>query len=866
MAKPSETPLMRQYNSIKAKYPDAILLFRVGDFYETFASDAVKTSEILGITLTKRAGEALAGIPYHALDNYLPRLVRAGQRVAICEQLEDPKFATKIVKRGITELITPGVSLNDNVLDNKSDNYAACFNLQKDKAGVAFLDISTGDFLVAEGSVEYAEKLLASLAPKEVLYERSKKEEVRCCLGEKYYLYPLEDWAFEESSARERLLRQFSTVSLKGFGIEEMTGASTAAGALLHYLDITQHTQLGHILRIAKIDEGKYVWLDKFTVRNLEIFTPLSPSGKTLLDVIDKTVSPQGGRMLKHWIALPLRSTEAIKRRLDYTDELRNDFTLLESLRLQLRQIGDIERLASKISTSRLTPRDMRQIKTSLDCTLNIKNCLNEASERGKTIFQSVADKLDPCTETAQKIDHEIVEEPPALISKGSFIKDGVNAELDELRDIAFHSKEYLLKMEEDLISQTQITSLKIGFTNVFGYYIEVRNTHKEKVPPQWIRKQTLTGAERYITPELKEYEDKILNAQERIQQLEVEVFNSLAAYLTDCVKVFLQNAKTVAALDCLCSYAQCALDYNYCKPEINESNEIKITAGRHPVIEQQLPIGEEYIPNDVFLDDKTQQIMMITGPNMAGKSALLRQTALIMLMAQAGGFVPAEAVTAGYVDKIFTRVGASDNISSGESTFMVEMNEAAGILNNMTSRSLVLFDELGRGTSTYDGISIAQAIVEYIHEYPGLRAKTLFATHYHELNEMEKTFERIKNYNVSVSESSGKVIFMRKLVPGGSEHSFGIHVAKLAGMPKAVVERANQILKELEDKDTGKKAPKKKSSASSDDGYQLSFFQLDDPVLSQVRDEIKNLDLNNLTPIEALNKLSEIKKIIGVK
>lgn len=866
MAKPSETPLMRQYNSIKAKYPDAILLFRVGDFYETFASDAVKTSEILGITLTKRAGEALAGIPYHALDNYLPRLVRAGQRVAICEQLEDPKFATKIVKRGITELITPGVSLNDNVLDNKSDNYAACFNLQKDKAGVAFLDISTGDFLVAEGSVEYAEKLLASLAPKEVLYERSKKEEVRCCLGEKYYLYPLEDWAFEESSARERLLRQFSTVSLKGFGIEEMTGASTAAGALLHYLDITQHTQLGHILRIAKIDEGKYVWLDKFTVRNLEIFTPLSPSGKTLLDVIDKTVSPQGGRMLKHWIALPLRSTEAIKRRLDYTDELRNDFTLLESLRLQLRQIGDIERLASKISTSRLTPRDMRQIKTSLDCTLNIKNCLNEASERGKTIFQSVADKLDPCTETAQKIDHEIVEEPPALISKGSFIKDGVNAELDELRDIAFHSKEYLLKMEEDLISQTQITSLKIGFTNVFGYYIEVRNTHKEKVPPQWIRKQTLTGAERYITPELKEYEDKILNAQERIQQLEVEVFNSLAAYLTDCVKVFLQNAKTVAALDCLCSYAQCALDYNYCKPEINESNEIKITAGRHPVIEQQLPIGEEYIPNDVFLDDKTQQIMMITGPNMAGKSALLRQTALIMLMAQAGGFVPAEAVTAGYVDKIFTRVGASDNISSGESTFMVEMNEAAGILNNMTSRSLVLFDELGRGTSTYDGISIAQAIVEYIHEYPGLRAKTLFATHYHELNEMEKTFERIKNYNVSVSESSGKVIFMRKLVPGGSEHSFGIHVAKLAGMPKAVVERANQILKELEDKDTGKKAPKKKSSASSGDGYQLSFFQLDDPVLSQVRDEIKNLDLNNLTPIEALNKLSEIKKIIGVK
>ncbi|MBR4676684.1 MAG: DNA mismatch repair protein MutS, partial [Bacteroidales bacterium] len=767
MAKTTETPLMKQYNSIKAKYPDAILLFRVGDFYETFASDAVKTSEILGITLTKRAGEALAGIPYHALDNYLPRLVRAGERVAICEQLEDPKFATKIVKRGITELITPGVSLNDNVLDNKSDNYAACINLQKNKTGVAFLDISTGGFLVGEGSNEYVDKLLASLSPKEVLYERSKKEEIRELFGDKYYFYPLEDWAFEETSARERLLRQFSTNSLKGFGIEEMPEASNAAGALLHYLDITQHTQLGHILKISKIDEGKYVWLDKFTVRNLEIFTPLSPSGKTLLDVIDKTVSPQGGRMLKHWLALPLRNTADIKRRLDYAEELKNDFTLLENLRLQLRQIGDIERLASKISTMRLTPRDMRQIKTSLDCTQNIKNFLKEAVDNGKTIFKSVYDNLDPCTQAAEKIDNEIVEEPPALISKGKFIKKGVNTELDELREIAFNSQEYLLKMEADLSAQTQIPSLKIGFTNVFGYYIEVRNTHKEKVPSEWIRKQTLTGAERYITPELKEYEDKILGAQDRIQQLEVEIFNSLAAFLTDYIKIFMQNAKSVAALDCLCSYAQCALDYDYCKPEINESQEIKITAGRHPVIEQQLPIGEEYIPNDVFLDDKTQQIMMITGPNMAGKSALLRQTALIMLMAQAGSFVPAKAVTAGYVDKVFTRVGASDNISSGESTFMVEMNEAAGILNNMTSRSLVLFDELGRGTSTYDGISIAQAIVEYIHEYPLGRAKTLFATHYHELNEMAETFERIKNYNVSVSETGGKVIFMRKLVPG---------------------------------------------------------------------------------------------------
>ena len=868
MAKTTETPLMKQYNSIKAKYPDAILLFRVGDFYETFASDAVKTSEILGITLTKRAGEALAGIPYHALDNYLPRLVRAGERVAICEQLEDPKFATKIVKRGITELITPGVSLNDNVLDNKSDNYAACINLQKNKTGVAFLDISTGGFLVGEGSNEYVDKLLASLSPKEVLYERSKKEEIRGLFGDKYYFYPLEDWAFEETSARERLLRQFSTNSLKGFGIEEMPEASNAAGALLHYLDITQHTQLGHILKISKIDEGKYVWLDKFTVRNLEIFAPLSPSGKTLLDVIDKTVSPQGGRMLKHWLALPLRNTADIKRRLDYAEELKNDFTLLENLRLQLRQIGDIERLASKISTMRLTPRDMRQIKTSLDCTQNIKNFLKEAVDNGKTIFKSVYDNLDPCTQAAEKIDNEIVEEPPALISKGKFIKKGVNTELDELREIAFNSQEYLLKMEADLSAQTQIPSLKIGFTNVFGYYIEVRNTHKEKVPSEWIRKQTLTGAERYITPELKEYEDKILGAQDRIQQLEVEIFNSLAAFLTDYIKIFMQNAKSVAALDCLCSYAQCALDYDYCKPEINESQEIKITAGRHPVIEQQLPIGEEYIPNDVFLDDKTQQIMMITGPNMAGKSALLRQTALIMLMAQAGSFVPAKAVTAGYVDKVFTRVGASDNISSGESTFMVEMNEAAGILNNMTSRSLVLFDELGRGTSTYDGISIAQAIVEYIHEYPSGRAKTLFATHYHELNEMAETFERIKNYNVSVSETGGKVIFMRKLVPGGSEHSFGIHVAKLAGMPKAVVERANQILKELEG--CGEKTPAvkgaKETKKSKNEGIQLSFFQLDDPVLTQIRDEIKKIDINNLTPVEALNKLNEIKKIVGMK
>ncbi|MBQ3688651.1 MAG: DNA mismatch repair protein MutS [Bacteroidales bacterium] len=876
MAKsPSETPLMKQYNSIKAKYPDALLLFRVGDFYETFASDAVKASEILGITLTKRAGEALAGIPYHALDNYLPRLVRAGERVAICEQLEDPKFATKIVKRGITELITPGVSLNDNVLDNKSDNYAACINFSKGKTGVAFLDISTGDFLASEGSTEYIEKLLASLSPKEVLYERSRKEDVQQLFGTKYYFYPLEDWAFEEATARERLLRQFSTPSLKGFGIEEMPSAATAAGALLHYLDITQHTQLGHILKISRIDEGKYVWLDKFTVRNLEIFSPLSPSGKTLLDVIDKTVSPQGGRMLKHWIALPLKDISLIKKRSDYAEELKNDFSLLEDLRSALRQVGDIERLASKISTMRLSPRDVNQIKLSLECVKKIKYSLLTAVDNGKTIFTPVADKLNPCGEVVEKISKEIVEDPPLLISKGNFINEGVNQELDELRNIAFHSKEYLLKMEQNLSEQTQIPSLKIGFTNVFGYYIEVRNTHKEKVPQDWIRKQTLTGAERYITSELKEYEEKILGAEDKIQTLETQIFNDLCSYLKNYIEIFLQNAKTVAAVDCLCSYAQCALDYDYCKPEINDSNEIKITAGRHPVIEQQLAIGEEYIPNDIFLDDKTQQIMMITGPNMAGKSALLRQTALIMLMAQAGSFVPAKAVTAGYVDKVFTRVGASDNISSGESTFMVEMNEAAGILNNMTNRSLVLFDELGRGTSTYDGISIAQAIVEYIHEYPSARAKTLFATHYHELNDMAESFERIKNYNVSVSEKGGKVIFMRKLVPGGSEHSFGIHVAKLAGMPKVVVERANQIMKELESGSRGNSEVQTKVSNAKEsvknkrhqsEGVQLSFFQLEDPVLLQVRDEIKKIDINNLTPIEALNKLSEIKKIVGLR
>ena len=874
------TPLMRQYNSVKSKYPDAILLFRVGDFYETFESDAVKASEILGITLTKRAGAPLAGIPYHALDNYLPRLVRAGQRVAICEQLEDPKTCgNKIVKRGITELITPGVSLNDNVLDNKSDNYAACINLGHDKNGIAFLDISTGDFLVAEGSTDYIDKLLVSLNPKEVLYERSNKEEITALYGNKYYLYPLDDWAFEPQTARERLLRQFSTTSLKGFGIEEMPFAVTAAGALMHYLDITQHTQLSHIIKISRLDEGRYVWLDKFTVRNLEIFTPLSPTGKTLLDVIDKTSSPQGGRLLKHWIALPLRNVGLIEKRLAYTQALKDNFELLENLRTALRQVGDIERLVSKISTQRVNPRDVNQMRLSLECIAQIRTLLATESANGNHIFDPLSEQLNPCANVSERIGREIVDDPPLMIAKGNFIRSGVDAQLDELRDMSVNSKEYLSKMRDELVEQTGITSLKLGNTGVFGYYLEVRNTHKDKVPQDWIRKQTLTDAERYITPELKEYEEKILTAEDTIQTIEVRIFNELVAYLAQYIETFLTNAKTVATIDCLCSYAQAAIDNNYCRPVIDEGMTIDIKAGRHPVIEKQLPVGEEYIPNDVFLDNDTQQIMMITGPNMAGKSALLRQTALIMLMAQAGSFVPAESVKAGYVDKVFTRVGASDNISSGESTFMVEMNEAAGILNNMTPRSLVLFDELGRGTSTYDGISIAQAIVEYIHEFPQAKAKTLFATHYHELNDMEANFPRIKNFNVSVKEIDGKVIFMRKLVPGGSEHSFGIHVAKLAGMPRVVVERANDIMKELESGSRGNvsAAPVKAETAppvktakptkkSNVDGIQLSFFNLEDPVLMQIRDEIKRIDINTLTPIEALNKLNEIKKIVGVK
>lgn len=875
MAATARTPLMRQYNEIKGRYPDAILLFRVGDFYETFCGDAVKTSEILGITLTKRAGDPLAGFPYHALDNYLPRLVRAGQRVAICEQLEDPKLATKLVKRGITELVTPGVSLNDNVLENKSDNFAACINLGKDKSGVAFLDISTGVFLVAEGSNDYVDKLLSSLMPKEVLYERSCKEAVNALFGTKYYFYPLEDWAFVPDTARERLLRQFSTTSLKGFGIEDMTAATVAAGAMLHYLDITQHTQLSHIIKISPLDEGKYVWLDKFTVRNLEIFNPLSPSGKTLLDVIDKTSCPLGGRMLKHWLALPLRNVDMINERLDITQALVDNQELLENLRSCMRQVGDIERLASKVAMQRINPREVNAIKLALTNIAEIKRLLMNEANYGNKVFVPLYEQLNPCTNVNERIAREITDDPPVMVQKHGVVRHGVNDELDELRLMSTDSKDYLANMRDKLVHETGISSLKVGFTNVFGYYLEVRNTHKDKVPEDWIRKQTLTDAERYITPELKEYEEKILNADERITQLETQIFNSLVAFLSQYIEIFQADAKLIAKIDCLSSFAQAAIEYKYCHPVINNSDSIKITEGRHPVIERQLPVGEPYIPNDVFLDSESQQIMMITGPNMAGKSALLRQTALIMLMAQAGSFVPAKAVEAGFIDKIFTRVGASDNISSGESTFMVEMNEAAGILNNITPRSLVLFDELGRGTSTYDGISIAQAIVEYIHEFPKAKAKTMFATHYHELNEMQETFPRIKNFNVSVKEIDGKVIFMRKLVPGGSEHSFGIHVAKLAGMPPAVVARANDIMKELESGSRGAalSSPKvkgtkesSKSKAKHSDGIQLSFFNLEDPVLMQIRDEIRKIDINSLTPIEALNKLNDIKKICGIK
>ena len=860
---------MKQYNKIKGKHPDAILLFRVGDFYETFGEDAIKTAEILGITLTRRANGAasyveLAGFPYHALDTYLPRLVRAGQRVAICEQLEDPKLTKNIVKRGITELVTPGVSINDNILDNRENNFLASVHFDRKMAGIAFLDISTGEFLTAEGSFEYVDKLLSSFQPKEVLYQRGRGNEFSEIFGNKYYTYHLDDWVYNSDSAIDRITRHFETSSLKGFGIENLSLAIVSAGAILHYLDLTQHHQIKHITGISRIAEDHFVWLDRFTIRNLELFAPLHESGKSLLQVIDKTITPMGSRMLKRWMALPLKDIGPINERLAAVEYFMNYPELKENLEEHLRLIGDLERLVSKVAVGRISPREIVQVKNALEAVAPIRAACAAATN---PTLKRVAAQLNPCDLIRERINREIVADPPAIINKGRVIAPGISAELDELRDIAYSGKDFLARLQKLEGEKHGIPSLKIGFNNVFGYYIEVRNTHKNKVPSEWIRKQTLVNAERYITEELKEYESKILGAEEKIQVLESRLFNDLVLALAEYIPAIQLNSNILAQIDCLLSFATCSENYGYFMPEVNEEKLIDIRNGRHPVIENQLPIGESYIANDVYLDQDEQQIIIITGPNMAGKSALLRQTALIVLLAQMGCFVPAEKAVIGIVDKIFTRVGASDNISLGESTFMVEMNEAASILNNISDRSLVLFDELGRGTSTYDGISIAWSVVEYLHEHPRAKAKTLFATHYHELNEMEGAFSRVKNYNVSIKEAGNKVIFMRKLVRGGSNHSFGIHVAAMAGMPKSVTQRAGQILKKLEGaKEKDALSKPLEEIGSKREGLQLSFFQLDDPVLKQIRDEIANLNINNLTPIEALNKLNDIKKITGLR
>lgn len=868
-----KTPLMKQYFEVKEKHPDAILLFRVGDFYETFLDDAVAASEILGITLTKRAnGSAqsvqLAGFPHHALDTYLPKLIRAGKRVAICDQLEDPKATKKLVKRGITELVTPGVSINDNVLDYKENNFLACVHITSKAAGVSFLDISTGEFLTAEGSFEYVDKLLNSMSPKEILLERSKRVEFDTHFNNKVFTFEMEDWVFTKESATERLLKHFETTSLKGFGVQDLSLGVIASGAILHYLDLTQHTQIGHITHLSRIEEDRYVWLDRFTIRNLELYGTLHEEGKTLADVIDRTVTPMGARLLKRWIAFPLKDVKPIIERLDIVDCFFKELELKEVLESQMSTIGDLERLISKVAVGRVSPREVVQLKNALIAISPIKESCLQSDNEG---LRKIGEQLNPCPTIREKIARTLKSDPPTLINKGGVIEMGVSEELDDLRKIAYSGKSYLLETQQRLAEETGIASLKIGFNNVFGYYIEVRNTHKDKVPEDWIRKQTLSTGERYITPELKEYEEKILGAEEKILALETQLFNELVLELNEYIPAIQVDSNLIAKLDVLMSFSKVSAENRYVRPVVDDSEVIEIKQGRHPVIEKQLPIGQSYIANDLFLDSNSQQVIMITGPNMAGKSALLRQTALIVLMAQIGCFVPAESASIGVVDKIFTRVGASDNISMGESTFMVEMNEAAGIINNLSQRSLVLFDELGRGTSTYDGISIAWAIVEHIHENPKAKAKTLFATHYHELNEMEKLFPRVKNYNVSVKEVDGKVIFMRKLLKGGSEHSFGIHVAKLAGLPNNVIQRANEILEELEDGNSHNISikpieEKKSSQKQSKDGYQLSFFQLDDPVLSQVRKEIIGLDVNNLTPIEALNKLNEIKKILTGK
>lgn len=872
MAKIVETPLMKQYFEIKAQNPDAILLFRVGDFYEMYGKDAVVGAEILGIVQTKRANGTglfveMAGFPHHALDTYLPKLVRAGKRVAICDQLEDPKMTKKLVKRGITELVTPGVSINDTVLNHKENNFLAAVHFEKNTCGISFLDISTGEFMTAEGTTDYIDKLLNNFSPKEVLIERNSKKRFEELFGSRFFTFEMDDWIFTADAANERLLKHFETKNLKGFGVQHLKLGIVAAGAILYYLDQTQHTHISHIISLTRIEEERYVRLDKFTVHSLELVGAMNEDGKSLLDVIDKTISPMGSRMLRRWVLFPLKDIKPIEERQNVVEYFFKHPDVKELLDEQLGQIGDLERIISKVAVGRVSPREVVQLKVALSAIEPIKEaCMNS----GEPSLCRIGEQLNACKLIRDRIEKEIQPDPPSLVNKGGVIAKGVNAELDELRTIAYSGKDYLLQVQQREIENTGIPSLKIAFNNVFGYYIEVRNTHKDKVPADWIRKQTLVNAERYITEELKEYEEKILGAEEKILSLEARLFNELILCLTEYIPPIQCNANLIARIDCLLSFAKTAFANKYIRPLVDESDVIDIKAGRHPVIEKQLPLGEPYVANDVYLDEDKQQIIIITGPNMAGKSALLRQTALITLMSQIGCFVPAESAHIGVVDKIFTRVGASDNISVGESTFMIEMNEAADILNNMTSRSLVLFDELGRGTSTYDGISIAWAIVEYIHEHPNAHAKTLFATHYHELNDMEQTYSRIKNYNVSVKEVGNKVIFLRKLVPGGSEHSFGIHVARMAGMPKGIVKRAEEILKILEtdkrQEDGVVTQPLKQKGVGKSGNYQLSFFQLDDPVLGQVRDEIINLDVNNLTPIEALNKLNEIKKIITGK
>ena len=878
------TPMMKQFLDLKAKHPDAVMLFRCGDFYETYSTDAVVASEILGITLTKRANGKgktieMAGFPHHALDTYLPKLIRAGKRVAICDQLEDPKLTKKLVKRGITELVTPGVSINDNVLNYRENNFLAAVHFGKGACGVAFLDISTGEFLTAEGPFDYVDKLLNNFAPKEVLFERGKRLMFEGNFGSKFFTFELDDWVFTETSAREKLLKHFEVKNLKGFGVEHLKNGIIASGAILQYLIMTQHTQIGHVTSLARIEEDKYVRLDKFTVRSLELMGSMNDGGSSLLNVIDKTISPMGARLLKRWLVFPLKDVQPINERLNVVEYFFRQPDFKELIEEQLHLIGDLERIISKVAVGRVSPREVVALKVALQAIEPIKAACMDADNAS---LNHIGEQLNICQSIRDRIDREIDNDPPLLINKGGVIKSGVSAELDELRQIAYSGKDYLLQIQQRESELTEIPSLKIGYNNVFGYYIEVRNTHKDKVPAEWIRKQTLANAERYITQELKEYEEKILGAEDKILVLETQLYAELVQSLSEFIPAIQINANQIARLDCLLSFATAARENNYIRPVIADDDVLEIRQGRHPVIEKQLPIGEKYIANDVMLDSQTQQIIIITGPNMAGKSALLRQTALITLLAQIGSFVPAESAHIGLVDKIFTRVGASDNISVGESTFMVEMNEAADILNNLSPRSLVLFDELGRGTSTYDGISIAWAMVEYLHNHPTAHAKTLFATHYHELNEMEQMCPRVKNYHVSVKEVDKTIVFLRKLERGGTEHSFGIHVARMAGMPASVVARAEEILKNLElvygsNEIVPSKSPRRRDrkalpgvreAAEAGDqtrGMQLSMFQLDDPVLVQIRDQIKGLDINALTPIEALNKLNEIKKITGL-